>query len=245
MNKIPILALFASLWACSPQQKGPVANPQTIQTNTAGSGELITVHFTAGQTHNHPLMAIWAEDTAGNYLQTLYVAKSIATGVFGHASATSGHWEPGAIRRPAALPYWSHKRNVPATDGLFTPDAATAVPDAYSGATPALSFDLNTRTNNPITGTFCVLLEVNQSWDWNAHWHNNKYPGNAAYATSSQPSVVYKATLNLAAPGQKVSMVPIGHGHPAGSNGQLFTDLSTLTTALQIASNIEVTIAAP
>ena len=37
-------------------------------------------------------------------------------------------------------------------------------------------------------------------------------------------------------------MKPIGHGHPTGETGELFTDLSTLTTALQIADSVVVKI---
>jgi hypothetical protein len=37
-------------------------------------------------------------------------------------------------------------------------------------------------------------------------------------------------------------MKPAGHGHPTGATGELFTDLSTMTTALQIADSIVVRI---
>jgi hypothetical protein len=40
----------------------------------------------------------------------------------------------------------------------------------------------------------------------------------------------------------KYIMMPIGHSHPSGQTGELFTDLSTLTTALQIADSIVVKI---
>jgi hypothetical protein len=35
-------------------------------------------------------------------------------------------------------------------------------------------------------------------------------------------------------------MKPIGHSHPSGKDGELDSDLSTLTTALQIADSIVV-----
>jgi polyphosphate kinase len=35
---------------------------------------------------------------------------------------------------------------------------------------------------------------------------------------------------------------PIGHGHYAGKDGKLYTDLSTFTTALQIATEIKVVV---
>jgi polyphosphate kinase len=33
---------------------------------------------------------------------------------------------------------------------------------------------------------------------------------------------------------------PIGHGHYSGKNGKLFTDLSSLTTALKIVKSLKV-----
>jgi polyphosphate kinase len=35
---------------------------------------------------------------------------------------------------------------------------------------------------------------------------------------------------------------PIGHGHYAGKDGLLYTDLSTFTTALKIAQSIKVVV---
>ena len=37
-------------------------------------------------------------------------------------------------------------------------------------------------------------------------------------------------------------MKPIGHSHYAGETGELFTDLSTLSTALKIANTITLTV---
>jgi hypothetical protein len=37
-------------------------------------------------------------------------------------------------------------------------------------------------------------------------------------------------------------MQPIGHSHPSGKDGEMVRDLSTLTTALQIADSIVVKI---
>ncbi|MCK7540183.1 MAG: hypothetical protein MZV63_59435 [Marinilabiliales bacterium] len=45
-------------------------------------------------------------------------------------------------RAPQTLPYWSHKRGIRASDGLYMPDPENPVADAYSGATPTTSFVL-------------------------------------------------------------------------------------------------------
>ena len=63
----------------------------------------------------------------------------------------------------------------------------------------------------------------------NATWMKN---GNAT-VSSAKPAV-------LEAP--KIELKPIGHSHYAGENGELFTDLSTLSTALKIAKKITVSV---
>lgn len=219
-------------------------NPGTseqIVTNTEGKGIILEIHFQAGKHHNHPLMAIWIEDTAGNYLQSLYVAQSIAKGYFAYGDKTSGRWLPGEIRRPAALPYWAHKRGLQAEDGLYIPSSKNPLPDAYSGATPKADFILTTKTDNiPNTQFIRVLMEINQTWDWNEYWTNNKYPDNDEYKTSSQPAIVYAATIDINVKDKEYELIPIGHSHYSGDTGELFPNLSTLTTALHIAKSIRV-----
>lgn len=224
-----------------PQKKSRQAYPafETIVTNAGGKGLEIQIEFVRGKFHNHPLLAVWLEDMEGNYIQTLYVAKSIATGVFQRGKPEWQHWAEGEVRRPAALPYWGHKRGVKAADGLYVPDKTTQVPDAYSGATPKGDFILQTKPDQPVSKPFRVLLEINQPWDWNQYWTNNKFPDDPEYKTSSQPAVVYEAIIDPNVKG-KTEMKPIGHSHYSGKDGTLTSDLSTLTTALQIAGRITV-----
>ncbi len=216
--------------------------PSFFQTNIRGSGLEIEIEFRKGNSHNFPLMAIWIEDTLGNYLQTLYVAASIAKGVFRHGDASSGRWMPGEIRRPAALPYWGHQRGVQADDGLYLPAFDNPVPDAYTGATPTGSFILNTRTDNMLKKPFYVFFEINQSWDWNSFWTNNKFPGDMAYRSSAQPALVYNTLIDPDFFQEEYIMDPVGRSHHSGSTGELFDDLHTLTTALNIAETIKVRI---
>ncbi len=213
-----------------------------LVTNENGQGPALTLEFEKGEAHNHPLMAIWVEDTAGNYIQSLYVARSIATGIFNYGDASTGQWKQGEIRRPAALPYWSHKRGIKATDGLYMPTPDNPVPDAYTGATPKNNFVLKTNLDEPGPQVFDVYLEINQPWDWNEYWTNAKYPDNEEYKTSAQPAVVYKATVDSGKKDAVFEMTPVGHSHYAGENGNLYDDLSTLTSALQIAKEIKVRI---
>lgn len=208
--------------------------------NEESEGPWITVDFKRGESFYYPLMAIWLEDLEGNYIQTLFVPQSVATSVFRFGEVKDGKWEAGVRRWPQTLPYWAHKRNIRASDGLYMPDPDKPVPDAYSGATPVTGFVMSARADDPIDRPVNVMLELNQNWDWNEYWTNDKFPGDEYYQRSCQPAVVYRATVDPAMPGMKLLMKPIGHSHPSGSTGELFNDLSTLTTALTIADSIRV-----
>ena len=210
----------------------------TLITNTGGAGPVLLINFQKGLAHNHPLMAIWVEDTAGNYIQTLYVAQSIATGIFARGDNSTGQWTKGEIRRPAALPYWGHKRGIVAEDGLYLPTPEKPVPDAYTGATPKNDFLLKTRLDKPGPDVFHLLLEINQPWDWNDFWSNAKYMDDYEYKSSAQPAVIYQASIDLNSNNKEFEMKVIGHGHYSGKDGQLYTDVTTLTSALQIAEKI-------
>ena len=88
-----------------------------------------------------------------------------------------------------------------------------------------------------------VLLEINQSWDWNEYWTNDKYPGDEDYLSSSQPAVVYMTTVDLAKPDTIYELKVIGHSHYSGNDGMLYEDIGSLTTALDIAGVIRVSTA--
>ena len=227
-----MILLLATLSATAQRKKAEQI--EVIRTNMDGLGREIVLTVTPGEAHNHPMMAVWLEDSAGNYLQTLYVNESVGKGYFNFAQQQQGKWQPGELVRPASLPVWAHRRNIKNAEGNFMPTAQTPVPDAYTGATPPAGFVLKSRPDAQLHGKVVVLMEINQSWDWNEYWTNNKFPDDADYKSSAQPSVVYSATIDLNEPTQKVSMTAIGHGQHSGSNGELFSDLSTLTTALQI-----------
>ena len=205
-------------------------------------GTSITIQFEKGKEHNHPLFAIWLADANGKFIQSLYVSKSIGTGVFEHADRKTGKWQTGEIQRPATLPYWAHQRGIKNEFGTYMPTPRQPEVDAYTGATPQESFVLHTKTEKSLNGKYKVMLEVNQSWDWNEFWTNDKYPEDKEYKTSSQPALVYSADIDTNNPSPEITMKPIGHSHYAGADGSLDTDLSTLTTALKIAKKITVRI---
>lgn len=241
LNYFFVILISLSAMACQSgrYKKLPVYEVYQFSSNPDGEGREFEVELVRGSSFYFPLMAIWAEDTEGNYLQELYVAESIARGVFGHGDASTGKWMPGAIRRPAALPYWGHRRGVPASDGFYLPTEEDPLPDAYTGATPTTGFQLTTRMDSELSGEVMIYLEINQSWDWNEYWTNNRFPGDEQYKTSAQPALVYAVLINLNEDGE-YQMQPIGHSHYSGKDGSLNPDLSTLTTALHIAERIVV-----
>jgi hypothetical protein len=235
--------LLTSLTVACTTSKVPVDEvPDHISSNPEGTGPKLEIEMVSGEGHNHPLMAIWAEDPDGRFLQTLYVSESIGKGIFKHGDSSRGFWMPGEIRRPAALPYWSHQRGIQAEDGLYTPTPSNPIADAYTGPTPEKSFILHTRLDEEVTDKVRILFEINQTWDWNEYWTNNKYPDDEEYKTSCQPAVVYAVDVDLINPQPEYTMNVIGRSHHSGANGELFDDLQTLTTALHIAEEIIVRI---
>ena len=236
-----LMLLGLSVSACKSSRLPAAEIPEKFSSNITGTGAELEIEFIRGEEHNHPLMAIWTEDMDGNYIQTLFVAESLGKGIFQHGDATSGQWLPAAIRRPAALPVWAHSRGIVQPDSLFVPTPENAVPDAYTGATPLISFELNTRLDKAGTEKFYVLFEINQTWDWNEYWTNNKFPDDEVYKSSCQPSLIYRALIDLNDNQKKTPMELIGRGHHSGRNGEIYGDLETMTTALNITKSIQVT----
>ena len=241
-NLLLLLIILSISYSCSMRGGSSDAEPQEdvyyFTMNEESEGPWITVEFQRGESFYYPLMAIWLEDLEGNYIQTLYVPESVATSVFRFGKVEDGNWEAGVRRWPQTLPYWAHKRNIRASDGLYMPDPDDPVPDAYSGATPTTGFVMSARPDEPVDRPLKVMLELNQNWDWNEYWTNDRFPGDEYYQRSCQPAVVYQAVINPALAGREVIMEAIGHSHPSGQTGELFDDLGTLTTALSIADSI-------
>lgn len=201
--------------------------------NTKHNTISFLVHLNKGVSFNHPTYAVWIEHMNGDFIHTIFVTRSYATGKYAHAHVEGYQWDAdsGISIRPASLPYWKHK----ATKTF----QGNSVIDAISGATPPGSAVISAHTPNTAQ-KFRVLVEVNQSWDSNNYWTNNKYPDNFEYKTSCQPSLVYAATVDVNSKLDTVYLNPIGHGHYAGENGELYTDLRTFTTALNIFESIYV-----
>jgi hypothetical protein len=241
MKKLYLLLII--LVSCAPNRKIS-EEKENLFSNQNGQGQYFEISFEKGKYYNHPSFAIWIEDLEGDYIETLFVTKFVASGVFGHGELEPGKWDktPGRARRPAALPYWSHKRGILAPDGLYTPSPETSVVDALSGATPKTNFWLETRATSKLTSKFRLLMEINQPWDSNNNWNNAKFPGDWDYFSSLQPALVYAVTIDPQNTETEYFLNPIGHSQPSGKDGKLYTDLSTITSAKEIADKISVRI---
>ncbi|MBE0637767.1 MAG: hypothetical protein IH598_04545 [Bacteroidales bacterium] len=242
LNLMLVVALMLSFQneAFPQRKKDKVQPPEMITTNLDGAGLEITLEATPGKSHNHPMMAVWVEDSGGKYIQTLYVNESVAKGYFNYADKSEGKWKPGELVRPASLPVWAHKRGVKSDAGHYMPTQSNPIPDAYTSATPEAGFVLQSKTDKSVAGKFKVLFEINQSWDWNEYWTNSKFPDDDEYKTSAQPSVVYAVDIDPEKLQESYELKPVGHGHHSGKDGNINPDLSTITTALQIVEIITV-----
>jgi hypothetical protein len=240
-GKFLFIILVASYMLVSCQEKKIGEAPlSVIQTNKGEKGIAIEIKFLIGKYHNHPTFSFWVEDLEGNYIETLYVTQYLAKGIFGHGSLGEGKWDskPGTAKRPSTLPYWLNMWFRASNGKSVLPSPENPVPDAITGATPPGDFILETVIDKPVAQKFRVMMEINQPWDWNEYWNNGSHPGDFDYAVSCQPALVYSVIIDRNQPGKDFYLNPIGHSHYSGLNGELFTDISTLSTAKEIVNKV-------
>ncbi len=182
-----------------------------------------------------PQMAIWVEDTQGNYLETLYVTKKSAT-----SSYIGELFSDEEVRRPEALPHWSHQRGVESSDGLLVPSKADPMADALTGATPLHHYDLKTTLESK-ESQIVVKMEVNQSFDYNQTYHKNAFTDDPIYSgsgNSAQPSLIYSATIDLESSERYSFLKLLGRGHHSGKHGEIISDVSGITTAKNLVERV-------
>lgn len=234
----PILLLIVLFSSCQINEQS-VEKKQLVDPLLVDLNDDISISFTKGKAFNHPSFVVWIESIDGKLVKTLLITQSYASGIFNYKMQGDTVWEntPGESIQPAALPYWTIKKGKIGNDN-YVPTKENPYIDAYTAATPKSDFIFNTQ--KPKFIEYRVLVEVNQPWDWNSYWTNDKYPGNQAYNHSAQPSVVYAVTVN--SEDSVFYLNPIGHGDPKGEIEKLFTNLSTLTSAKEIFSEIAINI---
>lgn len=220
---------------------------QIIELDKKIGNQKISIELKKGDAFQYPLFAIWGEDFQGNYIETLYISRVISSSTFDYGMKAGDNWDSAILRRPEALPYWSHKRGIKASDGLFIPLNNAQDLDAVSGATPTSNFIVKSKCNIKENSNYRILVEMNQSYDWNEYYTKNKFPEDSIYSGSGQvgqPSLIYAAEIkseSLKSTKHKI-MNLVGHGHYSGKNGELYKDLSQITTAKNIAERIILTL---
>jgi hypothetical protein len=229
-------SILSGTYAQTPSKRNIV-----FETNAGADGLRLEIQFTKGKAFKDPTFAIWVEDIDGNYIESLYVTQYLATGIYRHARLAEGRplSRSGEAKRPSSLPVWLHKRNE-GSPLLPTPDRP--VPDALTGATPKNNFTLKTVCVENIPSKFRLVFEINQPFDYNQHWTKESYPGEFDYSYSAQPALLYAVEIDTKEKATRYKLTPIGHSHFSGRDGKVYTDLSTITTALQIVKEITVVI---
>lgn len=228
------------------------------------TGEKLTIDLRKGPYFDWPQYAVWLETMEGDLIQPLYVTDSLAGNRFENrvslkdkdmvltsnpSLSQEQDWEqifnlshePGTASgrtRPESLPIFLHK--VSAAKERQEAESRFEL-DGYSGATLVENFLITTRAGQSISTPYKVRLEINQSFDFNSYYSSNRFPDDPVYSGdgfSAQPSVVYEAVIEPESPQRYYAMQLIGHGHHSGQNGDLYRDLSNLTTALGIVDRI-------
>ena len=215
-------------------------DPIILTTNLESHGIDLEIEFSSGYAFLNPLFAFWYEDTLGNFIQTLYVAQSVGRGYFQFGKLVEDNWIPAALRKPATLPVWAHRRGILMEDNLYMPTPENPVPDAVTGATPQSNFILRTKTNGPEERFIKLFMEINQSYDWNDYYTLDILPEEHNYKDNNQPAIVYTVLIDLKKKNQTYKMRPIGHSHISGKDGLVYRDMENITTALSIVREVKI-----
>lgn len=232
-----------------------------IEDATQVPGPVLRIDLRIGPHFAWPQYAFWAEALDGRLLQPLYVTRKLAESrfdtkvtrktdglVFTSNPLDSGEYdadvifnfvdEPGTSSersRPESLPVFLHKLTED------TKSFGNVVIDGYAGATLQQSFLLSTRVQTPLAEPYRVRFEINQSFDFNRYYSSDRFPDDPVYSGdgySAQPSLVYEAVIDPSSEQRYYPMQLIGRGHHSGQNGEIYSDLHNMTTALEIVDRI-------
>jgi hypothetical protein len=231
--------LLATQVICSKQ---PSFNDgSVITTNSDKRGRAVTLKFTRGSAWGsevrfgpvkikiRPQIAVWVEDSAGNFRQNIYVTHRFAKQEW---QSIKSH--PDSTYRTSSMPYWMNKL-LRASQPL--PTRARPLPDAVTAATPDGSFSIESVIDSSITAG-SIWCEFNSSFDNNEKWPADK---KNKESFNGQPSLLFKGDFSSSGSGT-IAMKYIGHGGDSGSDGNLYKGDTGITSAKEIITGIEVTV---
>ena len=184
---------------------------------------------------NPPQFVLWMEDEEGHYISTIFATRKVATEgwVFNRGN-----------RRLECLPYWMHKRNKQDGQGTLLPSKDNPLTDSISGATPKSDVEILFRPKSSLK-EFSLFLELNHSTDFNSSWPKKAKKGDPDWSGgewgSGQPAVIYSVSVDLTQDDSRVFTLK-GHSSADGSDGVLYGDTSSLTTALNILGSASVSL---
>lgn len=236
---VPLLSLACAAAVAAASCATAVVSPREGELAVRVRTGSAWMHDFSAWQRNPPQFVLWAERADGSFGGTVFATRK---------AATEGWIFNGGNRRAEALPVWGRRRGVRAADGVYLPTKEEPLPDAVCGATPKGDFLVALKPEaDEATGaelrTFWLYAEVNHSTDYNGSYPEGAKRGEAGYSGgdggSGQPSVVYRAWIDLDAAPARFVFQPIGHGSPDGSDGDVAEDLSSLTSALRIVDGID------
>ena len=171
-------------------------------------------------------MAVWLEDEQGRFVDTVMVTrKTAAKGLGNRGGGLDDRWGGSRL---SVLPVWAYRRGKPDERGNPYPDKDHPLPDTVTAASPkAGEMVRHWAPLYPLApGVYHFYIEVNASFDDNEYHDYSWYRG--------QPSVVWKGDIAVGGKQAAGAAKPLGHGDPAGADGRINPDLSTLSTALTL-----------
>ncbi len=190
----------------------------------------ITISVGAGQHWKQkrgPQFAVWLEDSDGNFVRTLYVTER----------ASRKNWIMSPKEgRPESLPVWysASKQEIGSSKAASSDEGQQL--DAVTGATPKGGIIFAAEIED---ASYIIRAEFNTSFDYN-DFYTKKSSG-----VNGQPSVVYSAEIpqDFCKDSGEIKLEFSGCGSIDGSDGEIHTDTSNLTTAKSIVKLVSVTAA--
>jgi len=215
----------------TPLKEGKGRKFQVDNLNAQASGVSISLSALVGDSYTDDMaMLLWIEDLEGNYIETIYSTRRFGKGLMTNPDKRSEN-----IYRPESVPHWIGQRQKALNLETIIPNDESALPDAITGATPHSDFLINTKLVNNEVRKFNLKFEVNQSYDWNEYYSQDRFLDDLVYSGSGkigQPSIIYQTQIDLDNQESFYLLLPVGHGHHSGQNSNIDPDLSKMSTAL-------------